>query len=409
MSHRRLFGLPVLMSALALMFGLLVAPAAQAATPGSVSGTVTGPGGAPLVGGPSMTVQVQWWHDVDGGHWDSEDSVYLSAGQVAYTLGDLSAGKYRIVVFPSGTAYARAYSSAFMVADGQAVTGMKVALSAPATLSVTISAPGGSALPNTQSFAIDIQRFDTEEKYWDSEEDENLLAGQFAFSVGNLPAGTYRIVLWDSSGRTYRTSYSPVFTLSPGQAKTGVVVTAQTELVTNIAAPVISGQASVGSLLSASPGVWSPQGISYSYQWLRRGAPIAGATAPSYRVTKKDLGAPLAVRVTADMVGELPATANSAATAPVTRGTKTAVKATGAKKKATFKVTVTSKGVKASKIKGKVAVSLNGKQIKTATVKNGKATVVVTKQKKGAKAYTVTYLGKGSLGASAKTVKVKVK
>ena len=74
-----------------------------------------------------MTVQVQWWHDVDGGHWDSEDSVYLSAGQVAYTLGDLSAGKYRIVVFPSGTAYSRAYSSAFMVADGQAVTGMKAA------------------------------------------------------------------------------------------------------------------------------------------------------------------------------------------------------------------------------------------------------------------------------------------
>jgi hypothetical protein len=69
-------------------------------------------------------------------------------------------------------------------------------------------------------------------------------------------------------------------------------------------APVISGSARKGQVLSATSGVWSPSG-SYSYQWQRSRsgggswAKIAGATRSSYALTAADVGARIDVIVTA--------------------------------------------------------------------------------------------------------------
>ena len=65
--------------------------------------------------------------------------------------------------------------------------------------------------------------------------------------------------------------------------------------------PVISGIEVVGAGLTCSSGTWAnrPTPYSYTYQWNRDGAPIAGATASSYVVGAADAGHALTCTVTA--------------------------------------------------------------------------------------------------------------
>lgn len=68
----------------------------------------------------------------------------------------------------------------------------------------------------------------------------------------------------------------------------------------SIAAPAISGVAGVGQALTCTPGSWSGTPTpTYSYQWLREGSAIAGATSATYMVQKADEGHGLACAVTA--------------------------------------------------------------------------------------------------------------
>jgi uncharacterized protein YukE len=89
-------------------------------------------------------------------------------------------------------------------------------------------------------------------------------------------------------------------------------------------APTISGDASIGSTLTASPGTWTGASpITFQYQWLvcdGNGAGchnVAGATATTYVVRNGDLGNTLRVRVIGSNSSGS-AAATSAATAKVT-------------------------------------------------------------------------------------------
>ncbi|MCX6395632.1 MAG: DUF3152 domain-containing protein [Propionibacteriales bacterium] len=82
--------------------------------------------------------------------------------------------------------------------------------------------------------------------------------------------------------------------------------------------PAVTGTARVYSTLTADPGTWVPAAASYSYRWLRDGAPIPGATAPTYRLTGDDLTHQVEVRVVATGPdGGVSAPATSAPTASV--------------------------------------------------------------------------------------------
>jgi len=83
----------------------------------------------------------------------------------------------------------------------------------------------------------------------------------------------------------------------------------------NVTAPSISGPGRVGSTLTSTPGTWSEPAPTLAYQWTRDGAPIAGATAPTYRLTAGDAGAAIALTVTAAKDGFTPAAASSKAIA----------------------------------------------------------------------------------------------
>lgn len=69
--------------------------------------------------------------------------------------------------------------------------------------------------------------------------------------------------------------------------------------VLNTAPPTIEGTATYGARLVARPGTWDPATVTYTYRWLRDGAPVRGATEQVYRPQGDDLGTRLSVVVTA--------------------------------------------------------------------------------------------------------------
>lgn len=81
--------------------------------------------------------------------------------------------------------------------------------------------------------------------------------------------------------------------------------------------PVVYGAAVVGSTLWVDEGVWSPIPSTYTYQWLRDGATISGATTSYFALTSTDLGRKLSVRVTGSEPGYTDASATSAQTGAV--------------------------------------------------------------------------------------------
>ncbi|MFF8817137.1 hypothetical protein ACF07D_03950 [Leucobacter sp. NPDC015123] len=80
-------------------------------------------------------------------------------------------------------------------------------------------------------------------------------------------------------------------------------------------APAVSGTVKVGQTLSAKPGAWKPAPVSLSYQWLRNGSAIKGATKSTYKLTSADGGAKISVRVTGKKSGYLTVAKTSAAKA----------------------------------------------------------------------------------------------
>ncbi|MFD7073637.1 M4 family metallopeptidase [Nocardioides sp. NPDC059952] len=78
--------------------------------------------------------------------------------------------------------------------------------------------------------------------------------------------------------------------------------------------PSISGTRRVGYLLTTVRGEWKPAGVTYSYQWLRNGRAISGATGKTYRLRSIDRGDRIRVRVTGRKAGYYTASRLSAAT-----------------------------------------------------------------------------------------------
>ena len=72
--------------------------------------------------------------------------------------------------------------------------------------------------------------------------------------------------------------------------------------------PLITGDAVVGGKLTLQQGTWSPTTAKLTYQWLRNGSPIAGATKTTYTVTAADAGTLVTARTLGSRSGYLSAT-----------------------------------------------------------------------------------------------------
>ncbi|MBM7780883.1 S8 family serine peptidase [Arthrobacter tumbae] len=102
---------------------------------------------------------------------------------------------------------------------------------------------------------------------------------------------------------------STVETVSPGPVAEGIL-TAVT--------PVIYGNSYVYSALTVNDVPWGPAPVPLTYQWLRNGEPISGATASSYDVSPADMGTKLSVRVTGSKNGYQTSARTSAETSTIT-------------------------------------------------------------------------------------------
>lgn len=89
----------------------------------------------------------------------------------------------------------------------------------------------------------------------------------------------------------------------------------------NTSLPTITGTPQVGKKLTAHPGTWNVNGLSFAYQWQANGVNISGARSATYKVASADQGKQLTVVVTATKGNLPPGTAVSAAvTVPFATG-----------------------------------------------------------------------------------------
>jgi hypothetical protein len=124
------------------------------------------------------------------------------------------------------------------------------------------------------------------------------------YSIIGLPAATYDLTYarYGEGGTPLdyapaeRAGVAPVVGQTIGALDVGLIPDVPTET----AAPAVSGSPALGQGLSCSTGVWGGVApISFSFQWLRDGGAIAGATGSSYTIQAVDEGHGLACEVSA--------------------------------------------------------------------------------------------------------------
>jgi serine protease len=112
-------------------------------------------------------------------------------------------------------------------------------------------------------------------------------------------------------GKTVSVSVSATYSGKSGTASSAVVKVAAGEFTKSVS-PTISGRYKKGHKLTASAGVWSPVSTKTTYQWLRNGKKISGATGVRHKITKKDKHKKISVRVTVRASGYTTQSATSA-------------------------------------------------------------------------------------------------
>lgn len=110
------------------------------------------------------------------------------------------------------------------------------------------------------------------------------------------------------AGSAYKKKLSCTATVHAGSgpsssATSKAVTVALGKPLKNTKKPALSGPDKVGKTERVSTGKWSPAAAGFTYQWLRNGSKIKGATKASYKPTKKDKGKKLSCRVTAKKSG----------------------------------------------------------------------------------------------------------
>jgi hypothetical protein len=139
-------------------------------------------------------------------------------------------------------------------------------------------------------------------------------------AVSGATASTYVPVAADIGKRitvTVTGARSGYTTAAKTSAGTAAVVAAPAAKAFAIAsAPTVTGSASVGGVLTAATGTWSPA-PAFTYQWTVGTTAITGATGSTYTVGTADLGKTITVTITAKLTGYVTTSKTSVATAAV--------------------------------------------------------------------------------------------
>jgi beta-glucosidase len=169
---------------------------------------------------------------------------------------------------------------------------------------------------------------------------------------------------------------------------------AQPEAPVATAPPTISGDPTVGKRLTATAGEWDQESLEFSYQWLRNGEAIPGATNDRYRVRAADRGTQLSVQVTAQPEVGPAGTATSAAVTVRTNAVVTVTPHPAKGNTSTqFAVTVAvAPGQNGVAAEGTVTLRIDGLRFK-GTLVNGTVDIPIGTQDRGTHSIRVTYSG----------------
>jgi hypothetical protein len=130
--------------------------------------------------------------------------------------------------------------------------------------------------------------------------------GAHCSSVHGATKGTYTLVVADvgkTIGLTVRATDSTGTT--PAYGSLAGLVAAKTSALTAKSQPTLAGSATVGQVLTVTPGTWAGTPATFTYAWLRCNAngrlcvAIAGATAATYTLVADDAGHTVVANVNA--------------------------------------------------------------------------------------------------------------
>ena len=259
---------------------------------------------------------------------DQVDSVCLTKQQIQTEIGNVIAAKgwsagpdsLFILMTPNGVgscydSFGRLCSSNYYCGyhDSFSLNGQPVVyanIPYDATSGDGNCSSGSSPNANDADAAINIISHEQNEAITDpngnawsdraGDEIADLCVWEFGKPLGGNGPNAYNQVInghdywlqeeYSNAGSTCRQHYTgiPTKTIRPASRK----------------APTIAGQARVGRKLSAGKGSWSGPPTTYAYRWLRCNGggscvAIGGATHQSYKLTKRDAGHRMRVRVTA--------------------------------------------------------------------------------------------------------------
>lgn len=183
--------------------------------------------------------------------------------------------------------------------------------------------------------------------------------------------------------------------------------------VVNNTPPTVTGTARVGRTLTATNGTWTPAEVTFAYQWLANGTPIANATAKTLKLTGAHIGKKISVRVTASAAEHTDGIATSAETAAVAKGpvavavTTSPFKVVAKSTRAKVAVNVTNPDGVA--VTGQVTIAVTGLGSRTVKLVGGKATITLaTFATIGRKTVTVRYHGSSTLLAKSTSTSIFV-
>lgn len=249
-----------------------------------VSGTVVDPGGRPVAGAKVLC------HDVT----DYVDD--LRYFDIKPTGAD---GAYQVLVNPETTpATCHASRSGYTDSKPRTITVVDTVdqpktnftLRPLATLTVRIAYRDGSSDKATVYAEIDGESV--------GHDDEAAVVAAGNTASMRLVAGNYLITVVTAR---HRVAFAWV-TVVAGENKT-LVVRVNSKASVIAVRPTVVGTPRVGAKLTAAAGKWGPGKVKLTYRWLRNGRPISGATKKSYRLTKRDRGKRMSVKVTGSKSG----------------------------------------------------------------------------------------------------------
>jgi hypothetical protein len=198
------------------------------------------------------------------------------------------------------------------------------------------AAPSGLSFDSAAKPVIQISELAPGEPYVGE-----TLDAKTNFFGGWVPTPTTMTYQWLADGKKIKKATSASFTLTPrevgksisvrvvGSRASYVTTTNESDPTERVSAgrafatastPILTGHAWVGQVLGSEVAPWSAPGqiVMYTYQWLRSGKVIKGATEFTYQLTSKDRGKIMSVRWTGTAPTYLTVIRTSSPTDPVT-------------------------------------------------------------------------------------------